>query len=196
MDFLGKVKVVWGILTIFASDLKSETAEMSDLRPDEKWKWLKWMIWSPTKIRNGRNERFKPQRKMETGEMSDFRRFENWKGVKWTISSVFKTGRGWNGRIEGDWNLKIMLNTRGGHQSGRTVLQWGHPQDWAADCPEPEEKGRGRRRRDTGGAGNDEGIGHHILEYDHSQREIAETAPGLSPSRESLGLFCGRGWKT
>ena len=38
MDFLGKVKVDWGILTIFASDLKSETAEMSDLNSHEK-KW-------------------------------------------------------------------------------------------------------------------------------------------------------------
>ena len=44
MDFLGKVKVVWGILTIFASDLKSETAEMSDLRLNENLKWVKWTI--------------------------------------------------------------------------------------------------------------------------------------------------------
>ena len=40
MHLLGKVKADWGFLTIFANDLKSETAILMRGRANENEKWL------------------------------------------------------------------------------------------------------------------------------------------------------------
>ena len=37
----------------------------------QKWKRLKWAIWGPMKIKNGRNETFEAQRKLKMAEMKD-----------------------------------------------------------------------------------------------------------------------------
>ena len=59
MQFLGNVKADWGFLTIFANDLKSETAILMRGRANENEKWL-------PKMKNGYPDAGKCQRKIKT----------------------------------------------------------------------------------------------------------------------------------
>lgn len=57
-------------------------AEMSHYTPKQNWRWLKWVITTPSKFGNGRNESYNPQANLEMAKMSHYNAKQFWKWPK------------------------------------------------------------------------------------------------------------------